>query len=266
MYNYRHVILPLSVLAFTMFTVSCGSKRTVTRDTRIPEAVKEITLDDLVGKHQEPVLTDEIITTREARALIEAAHSWLGTPYKYGGETRHGVDCSAMVMNVYNEALNIKIPRTTRTQREYAMPVKRSDLQPGDLIFFSPGTAGKSISHVGLFIGNGRFIHASSSRGVVVSSLVERYYRDHYHSAGRIVKKPSREILITVNDNKTLTPKDKLNTDKNLQNQQEAARKQEMLDEMLNRQLELLDKVLTATIDSIYSMPLDDDPNLAPGL
>ncbi|MDE6085443.1 MAG: C40 family peptidase [Muribaculaceae bacterium] len=227
--------------------------------TRLPDAVREITLDELVGSDAsvDMVTVEDVISSKEAKALVKTARKWLGTPYKYGGDTRKGVDCSAMVMNVYNEALKIKLPRTTRTQREFATQVKKGDLQPGDLVFFSPGVKGKNISHVGMYIGSDRFIHASSSRGVVVSSLEEKYYRDHYHSGGRVVKK---QTLLA-----STQPKSRGKVDKK-KHDEELAAMQERLDQLLEQRLEQLDDILTATIDSIYSMPVDDDPNLAPGL
>lgn len=258
MLNYRSFILPLGFSLILFTGVSCGSKRTVS-STRLPDAVREITLDELVGSDAsvDMVTVEDVISSKEAKALVKTARKWLGTPYKYGGDTRKGVDCSAMVMNVYNEALKIKLPRTTRTQREFATQVKKGDLQPGDLVFFSPGVKGKNISHVGMYIGSDRFIHASSSRGVVVSSLEEKYYRDHYHSGGRVVKK---QTLLA-----STQPKSRGKVDKK-KHDEELAAMQERLDQLLEQRLEQLDDILTATIDSIYSMPVDDDPNLAPGL
>ena len=260
MINYRSNILPAGFILLLLTAVSCGTKKTTVTYSPLPAAVKEISLDDLVGaggKTDDLVTVEDVISTKEAKALVKTARKWLGTPYKYGGDTRKGVDCSAMVMNVYNEALNIKLPRTTRTQRDYAAQVRKNDLQPGDLVFFSPGVKGKNISHVGMYIGSDRFIHASSSRGVVVSSLDEKYYRDHYHSAGRVVKK---QTLLA-----STQPKSRGKVD-NKKHDEEMAAMQERLEQLLEQRLERLDDILTATIDSIYSMPVDDDPNLAPGL
>lgn len=218
---------------------ACGSKReAVSRPPRRP--VAEITLDELVGATTSPAPATEAEMSARARSVVEAAHKWLGTSYKYGGETRRGVDCSALVMNVYREALGLKIPRTTASQRQYAINISRNELQPGDLIFFSSNKNRNGISHVGLFIGNDRFIHASSSRGVVVSRLSEKYFMNHYHSAGRVA-----DMALTAAE-----------TDR------QTARRNEQQE----LQARMLDEILTATIDSIYSMPVDDDPNLAPGL
>ncbi len=221
--------------------MSCGSGKSVSTSGLPPRRpVTEITLDDLLGEDA-VVVVPEVELSRRSRAVVEAARRWLGTPYRYGGESRRGVDCSALVMNVYNEALGMKLPRTTRTQREYASRVSRRDLQPGDLVFFSSDKNRNGISHVGLFIGNDRFIHASSSRGVVVSRLGEKYFMKHYHSSGRVVE---------------MAPEKRTGADVS----------GDMAAMEAEKRLEMLDEVLTATIDSIYSMPVDDDPDLAPGL
>lgn len=239
-----HVILPVVAVSAIMSVTlsSCGSKKSVVATVR-PQGVSEISLEDLVAGGSY-VVSPAPSMSYDAKALVEAAHRWLGTPYKYGGETRDGVDCSALVMNVYKEALGVKLPRTSVMQHDKASPVSRGKLSVGDLVFFSTIKSRSGISHVGLYIGNDRFIHASSSRGVVVSRLSDKYFVDHYHSAGR--------MLVS-----TLNVDDKVEVVT-----QETVR----LEDLMEQNLDLLDQMLTAAIDSIYSIPVDDDPNLAPGL
>ena len=119
-------------------------------------------------------------------AVIDEAFSWLGTPYRYGGNTRSGIDCSGLLVNVFGKVAGVKIPRSSAEQQKYCRTLKRKDARPGDLVFFSNRSHGGKVGHVGLYIGNDRFIHASSSRGVIVSDLNQKYYADHYHSAGRV--------------------------------------------------------------------------------
>lgn len=118
-------------------------------------------------------------------ALLREADSWIGTDYQYGGNDRGGIDCSALVMRVFDNALNIKLPRTSRQQQEYCTPIERGDLREGDLVFFTVH-GGSTVGHVGIYVGNDCFIHSSSSRGVIISSLTGRYYIDNYFSAGRV--------------------------------------------------------------------------------
>lgn len=123
--------------------------------------------------------------TGNARALVDEAYSWIGTPYSYGGHSRRGTDCSGFVMEVYRRALGFTLPRTTSEQSEACTGIDRDDLRVGDLVFFRDRSHGK-IAHVGIYTGDGKFVHASSSRGVIESSLTEKYYRNHYRHGGRI--------------------------------------------------------------------------------
>lgn len=115
--------------------------------------------------------------------LVDEARTWLGTPYRYGGKDRRGTDCSGMVMEVYRSVCAVKIPRSTREQKSYCTEVARNKTRIGDLVFFG---SGGGVSHVGLYIGKGEMIHASSSRGVMVSNIDSGYWGDRYLGAGRV--------------------------------------------------------------------------------
>lgn len=121
-------------------------------------------------------------------ALVAEARKWIGTPYRYGGHSRSGTDCSGFVMEVYRAAAGIELPRSSREQRKFAAPVDFNRLEVGDLVFFSTKGSGGEVSHVGIFIGDNNMIHASTSRGVIVSGLGEKYYQNTYHSSGRVSK------------------------------------------------------------------------------
>ena len=120
----------------------------------------------------------------ETRRLLEEARRWMGTSYRYGGSTRSGVDCSGLTSQIFVNALQIKLPRSSAQQSEYCRRIDRSELMEGDLVFFRTGS--KGVSHVGMYVGDGRIIHSSTSRGVIVSSLDESCYRRTYHSSGRV--------------------------------------------------------------------------------
>jgi len=113
-----------------------------------------------------------------------AAQEWLGTPYLLGGNDHSGIDCSGLACNIYRRAFNMQLPRQTRLQRKEGYSVPLSRLKPGDLLFFRFRGSG-GINHVGVYLGDGQFIHASSTRGVVISSLKDRYYRRHLIVARR---------------------------------------------------------------------------------
>lgn len=117
-------------------------------------------------------------------SLFKAIDPWMGVPYKYGGATMAGVDCSGLVVNVMREARGISLRRSSVEMMEEIEPIEKEELQPGDLLFFKIG--GVSGFHVGIYTGNGRFVHSSTSKGVIMSSLDEPYYIRHYFASGRI--------------------------------------------------------------------------------
>ncbi len=118
------------------------------------------------------------------RALVEEAAGWIGTPYLYGGKTKEGADCSGLVMEVYRQVCGVKLPRSSAAQSMWCQPVAPEKMQPGDLVFFSADSM--QVSHVGMFIGDGQMIHASSSRGVMVSPLNNPYWLSRFYSIWRV--------------------------------------------------------------------------------
>ncbi|HYG67447.1 MAG TPA: NlpC/P60 family protein [Anaeromyxobacteraceae bacterium] len=130
-------------------------------------------------------------TTALSQHLRTEGADWIGTPYRYGGQSRSGTDCSAFVRALMEEALGIELTRATNTQVEEGVAVRKGDLLPGDLVFFRR----RGTRHVGVYLGDGEFIHASSSNGVIVSRLDESYYERHYWTARRVVDDPRRFIL-----------------------------------------------------------------------
>ena len=123
--------------------------------------------------------------------VIKKARSYTGKPYKWGGTTRSGMDCSGLLLNSFN-AINYKIPRTSAEQSKTGKKVAKSDLRPGDLVFFATGKKKRKITHVGLVTevrgkDNIKFIHASSSVGVTESNLASDYYKKRYRFARRIL-------------------------------------------------------------------------------
>ena len=118
-------------------------------------------------------------------SMMNEIESWIGTPYVYGGTTKTGVDCSGFTQAVYL-ASGIEIPRTASQQAEASTEIRPGNLQFGDLLFFN--TSGSGISHCGIFLGNGFFVHASSSRGVVRETIAKPYYATCLVQAGRFLQ------------------------------------------------------------------------------
>ena len=121
--------------------------------------------------------------------ILEEAETYLGTPYRYGGTTRKGIDCSAFVLSVFGAAAGLTLPRVAASQAQEGERVEKGELQKGDLIFFSHG---RRISHVGIVEsvteeGEIKFIHAATSKGVMVSSLNDSYWGPKFRFAKRII-------------------------------------------------------------------------------
>ncbi len=116
--------------------------------------------------------------------LIIEAESWIGTPYRYGGESRSGADCSGFVMMVYS-SIGYTLPRTSNDQYNKVKKIDFDDKEPGDLIFFENKN---KIHHVGIYLGNGDMIHASSSRGIIKQSLSDYYFSEKIAGTGRVLK------------------------------------------------------------------------------
>lgn len=118
--------------------------------------------------------------------------SHLGVPYAFGGSTRNGMDCSAFTSFVYGNALNRPLPRSTRDQYKVGAGVPKFDLQFGDLVFFN--TTGRTPSHVGIYIEDDLFAHASVTYGVTISSLESTYYKKRWVGARRVVQEATSEV------------------------------------------------------------------------
>jgi cell wall-associated NlpC family hydrolase len=118
-----------------------------------------------------------------AAAWRTAAEPWLGTPYRLGGNSRTGIDCSGFARALHAKVVHRRLARTTTEQWRASAPVNVSQLRPGDLLFFN--TSGKGVSHVGVFIEGNQFVHASTSKGVIYSSTTEAYWTANFLGARR---------------------------------------------------------------------------------
>ncbi|NGO88446.1 MAG: glycoside hydrolase [Halomonas sp.] len=119
------------------------------------------------------------------QALLEQHQRWAGTPYRVGGTTERGIDCSALVRHVFRDTFNMELPRSTQDQVHEGRSIDRQELQAGDLVFFRP--PGR-YNHVGIYVGDGYFLHASTSQGVIISSLDNSYWQRYYWQSRRALE------------------------------------------------------------------------------
>ena len=133
------------------------------------------------------VLMNTEVENLPTSSLLNAVDEWYGVRYRTGGNTKSGVDCSGFTVAVYAAVYGLALPRVSRDQYRMSRKISTTELQEGDLVFFN--TNGSGVSHVGVYLGNNKFIHASVSRGVMVSGLFEPYYIQRFIGAGRIDNK-----------------------------------------------------------------------------
>lgn len=205
------------LLAIALLVVSgCGAAKprfggtTVSQSTSTPPAIQETVADTLAKAIEEErretdVVVDSSVTesivsgkrdfTREknpaltnldAARLMREISKYMSVPYQLGGENGQGLDCSAYTRQVYRSALKKELPRTSHEQFKIGAPVSFQELMFGDLLFFN--TTGASASHVGIYLGDDLFAHASVTFGVTISSLENSYYKNRYEGARRIIE------------------------------------------------------------------------------
>lgn len=117
-------------------------------------------------------------------ALYDAIQAWMGTPYRYGGNDKDGVDCSGFVGHIYRQVYNYNLHRVANDMQQDVILISKSELREGDLVFFT-NSKGK-VSHVGIYLKDGLFVHSSTSRGVIISRLDDKYWSKHFYKGGHL--------------------------------------------------------------------------------
>jgi cell wall-associated NlpC family hydrolase len=129
------------------------------------------------------MMLDVAIESIRNTTLYQFIESWYGTRYRFGGTTRRGIDCSAFADKLLSAVYDLVLPRTAREQYKFCEHISKDDLLEGDLVFFNTR---KGVSHVGVYLANGRFVHSSSSQGVMISNLDDDYFSRRFIGAGRV--------------------------------------------------------------------------------
>lgn len=137
------------------------------------------------------ILLNTEVELLQDNMLLEHVDEWYGTKYRYGGTSKSGIDCSAFVQAIYLSAFAVSLPRTARDQYRTSRIISATEVKAGDLVFFN--TTG-GISHVGIYLQNNKFVHASTSQGVTVSDMFDPYYLKRFIGIGRI-EKPGAKLI-----------------------------------------------------------------------
>lgn len=143
-------------------------------------------INELQEKNQRLLISgtsSEIRTVKLQNALLKSFENWKGTKYSFGGDSSRGIDCSALTRRVYREVFSFELPRVTKDQIKVGRHVSRNNLKPGDILYFRPD--GK-YNHTAVYLGNSLFINASSSKGVILSSMEHSYWSKYFVHGVRV--------------------------------------------------------------------------------
>ncbi|WP_353140385.1 NlpC/P60 family protein [Pseudopedobacter sp.] len=146
--------------------------------------------DNLASQFFSQVMGVAISATSNTK-MYQFIYDWLGTPYRFGGNTKKGIDCSGFAKTMYDKVFNTTLLRNSRDIFSMTNPLSKDELKVGDLVFFK--IKSRSITHVGVYLGDNRFAHASTSKGVVISDLDEPYYSRYFYKGGRIIESLNEE-------------------------------------------------------------------------
>lgn len=158
-------------------TTSTGYFGPITKETVIRfQSANRLSTDGIAGPQTFKALNKKLLQA----GIASTAEKYIGVPYRWGGQTPAGFDCSGFSEYIFAQN-GLTLPRMSAAQYSSGLPIAKSSLEVGDLVFFSTYKPGPS--HLGIYMGNGQFIHASSSRGVMISSLANSYWSSHYIGA-----------------------------------------------------------------------------------
>jgi hypothetical protein len=170
-------------LIFILFLTSCRSHKSATSTTTaVTNSPEDQKFSELKTKYatQLGVKESEVYNKK----LFLFIDEWYSAPYKYGGLDKSGIDCSGLAYTLYNIVYGKKVPRSTKDLYAGCAAVENTELKEGDLVFFK--IEKPEVSHVGVYLTNNKFIHASTKKGVIINDLNEVYYKKYFYKAGRI--------------------------------------------------------------------------------
>ena len=177
-FKFKAVCLLLFMLVFVS---ACSSTQPISERVLSESGSENVSESSPDEQQAEKTMSEEDLLFS---LLRNEYRYWKGTPYRLGGNSKKGIDCSALVQTVYKNSFNIAIARTTKQQVKLGAPVYKNALKVADLVFFKTR---RERRHVGIYIGDNQFLHASTSQGVMISSLDNIYWRSRYWQSRRIL-------------------------------------------------------------------------------
>jgi lipoprotein Spr len=186
----------ISILFALFISVSVATVQAQTKTVPNTTQESDKPADDqdksLVKDYLSQIMGVALSTTSNVK-LFQFVYDWIGTPYRFGGSSKKGIDCSAFTKELYSKVFNLDIQRNSRDIFSMVSPVKKDELKEGDLVFFKIHS--RSISHVGIYLGNNKFAHASN-KGVSINNLDDDYYSRYFYRGGRLLDSFKKELEI----------------------------------------------------------------------
>lgn len=182
-------ILIILLFTGTCFTVNAQNNKNIS--SRISEKEDTKDPDNLASQYFSQIMGVAISATSNTK-MYKFIYDWLGTPYRLGGDSKKGIDCSKFAFKLYDKAFSTIIGNNSRNIFSMVNPVEKWELREGDLVFFKIHSS--AISHVGVYIGDNKFAHASSSKGVMISNLQDPYWTRYFFKGGRMLETFKEEL------------------------------------------------------------------------
>ncbi|TQI81311.1 spr peptidase [Serratia fonticola] len=180
----RYFLRVLPAIAAAVMLSACSSTNTSKLDNSQTEMHAVTDKNGLLLQASQDEFEAMVRNVDIKSKIMDQYADWKGVRYRLGGETKKGIDCSAFVQRTFREQFGMDLPRSTYGQEDMGKKIQRAKLRPGDLVLFRAGSTGR---HVGIYLGNDKFVHASTSSGVTISSLSDNYWDKRYREGRRLL-------------------------------------------------------------------------------
>ncbi|HEY0208708.1 bifunctional murein DD-endopeptidase/murein LD-carboxypeptidase [Acerihabitans sp.] len=186
----RYVLRLIPAVAVAVMLSACSSHGS--QQTAEMHAVND--KSDFLLQASQDQFEDMVRNVDVKTKIMDQYAVWKGVRYRLGGSSKRGIDCSAFVQQTFHEQFGLELPRSSSEQQGMGAKIQRAKLRPGDLVVFHAGSTGR---HMGIYLGNDQFVHASTTSGVMISSLSETYWNKRYREARRVLTGKSKGQMTT---------------------------------------------------------------------
>ncbi|WON75578.1 bifunctional murein DD-endopeptidase/murein LD-carboxypeptidase [Serratia sp. UGAL515B_01] len=180
----RYFLRVLPAIAVTVMLSACSSTNTSKLDNSQTDMHAVNDNNGLLLQASQDEFEAMVNSVDVKSKIMSQYASWKGVRYRLGGDTKRGIDCSGFVQRTFREQFGMDLPRSSYEQEDMGKKIPRAKLRPGDLVSFRAGSTGR---HVGIYLGNNKFVHASTSNGVTISNMTDNYWNKRYHEGRRLL-------------------------------------------------------------------------------